>query len=95
MIPLVLILPITGAPIWLSLFISMVNIAYVAIVFTYIRELKQKQCQCSVEPIRDVLEIVNYFQLALLIISVIVSLVVIVNKSVSTSTTVVKPHKKK
>jgi uncharacterized membrane protein YphA (DoxX/SURF4 family) len=44
------------------------NIFFVFTVFDYIHELKQKKCECSRSLSRDVLEIVNYVQVALIIV---------------------------
>lgn len=78
MIPIVLVVPFTGVPVWVVMLINIVNIAYLFIVFTYIRELKHKQCHCSAEPIRDVLEIVNYFQIAVLAFTFVATFAVMI-----------------
>lgn len=39
---------------------------FVAVVFQYVHELKVKKCQCSEDLARDVLEVVNYVQMFLL-----------------------------
>lgn len=49
-------------------------VAFVIIVFTYIHDLKKKKCECSEAITRTVLEIVNYIQLSLIIILLILSL---------------------
>lgn len=43
------------------------TVFFVFVVFDYIHELKVKKCQCSESMTRDVLEVVNYVQVALLI----------------------------
>lgn len=49
-------------------------VGFVIIVFTYIHDLKKKKCECSEATTRNVLEIVNYIQLALIVILFILSL---------------------
>lgn len=42
------------------------NIFFVVIVFKYIHELKNEKCKCSEDQARDLLEIINYIQIALM-----------------------------
>ena len=54
--------------------IGALTIAFIIIVFLYIHELKKKKCECSVSDTRKVLEIVNYVQLGLLGLIIIVTI---------------------
>jgi len=47
-------------------FIGILTLAFIVIVLLYIHDLKKKKCECSESHIRDVLEIVNYIQIGLL-----------------------------
>jgi hypothetical protein len=43
------------------------NIFFAVIVFKYIHELRTEKCECSEDQARDLLELINYIQIALLI----------------------------
>jgi hypothetical protein len=47
------------------------SIVFVMIVYHYIHDLKQKKCSCSAHLARDVLEVVNYIQIFLVIIGIV------------------------
>lgn len=47
------------------------SVAFVMIVYHYIHELKKKKCSCSAHLARDVLEVVNYIQMFLIIVGIV------------------------
>lgn len=53
------------------------TIAFVMIVYHYINDLKMNHCNCSASQARDLLEIINYIQIALLSIILILMVHVI------------------
>jgi len=54
------------------------NIAFIVIVFQYVHKLKTIKCECSDGTERKVMEIFNYIQLGLIVVSIIGSLIVAV-----------------
>ena len=48
------------------------SIGFVVIAYHYIHELKKKKCQCSVDSARDVFEIVNYVQIFMLLLALVI-----------------------
>jgi uncharacterized membrane protein len=71
-IPLAIIRIFHVLPGVVTALIGALTIAFIIIVFLYIHELKKKKCECSVSDTRKVLEIVNYVQLGLLGLVIIV-----------------------
>lgn len=50
--------------------ILLIKAIYIAIVFMYIRELKETKCDCSVHNARTALEMLNY--LAIIVVSILI-----------------------
>ena len=59
----------------LTLFLS---VMFISCVFFYIKELKRTKCECSESDTRTVLEIVNYIQIGILLIGLIMLLLLII-----------------
>lgn len=47
------------------------SVGFVMVVYHYIHDLKQKKCACSESMARDILEIVNYIQVFLVVVSLV------------------------
>ena len=73
-IPFVIIRIFHVLPGVITSLLGALTIAFIIIVFLYIHELKKKKCECSVSDTRKVLEIVNYVQLGLLGLIIIVTI---------------------
>lgn len=71
MIPLMILRILDILPHVLTGFTFVFSIFFIFATYRYIHELRAKKCACSNAPVRDVLEIVNYIQLGLLGIAVI------------------------
>jgi hypothetical protein len=53
------------------------TIVFVGIVYHYIMNLKQKNCKCSNDTARDILEIINYIQIFLIVLGLLIMIHVI------------------
>jgi hypothetical protein len=51
--------------------ISIASIAYVVIAFMYIKELEDTKCYCSDSPARTTLKVLNYINIALIVILIV------------------------
>lgn len=51
---------------------GIISIIGIYMIYTYIQKLKRDKCTCSEEKARRYLEIVNYFQIAIISISIVV-----------------------
>ena len=56
---------------WIKLFMVLVTVAYVVVTRQFIQDVKNKQCTCADTRAYDVLNVVNYIQIALLVISLV------------------------
>lgn len=68
-IPMFLSMLLIQFPVPLLSVVALANIVYIFVVFAYIKKLQRNNCKCSIEKIRNVLEIVNYIQIALFVLS--------------------------
>jgi hypothetical protein len=64
---------------FISPILFLITIAFIIIIFQYIRDLKAKLCTCSESTARTVLEIINYIQMAFVLLLLISIIFVILN----------------
>ena len=64
---------------FISPIMLMITIAFIIIIFQYIRDLKAKLCTCSESTARTLLEIINYLQIAVVSILLLCIIFVILN----------------
>ena len=64
-IPLIILRVFDLVPKIVMVIMAFMTIAFIVVVFFYIHELKKKKCECSESNTRTVLEIVNYVQIGL------------------------------
>lgn len=49
----------------------LLSVGFVVVVYNYIHDLKREKCSCSEGMARDILEVVNYIQMFLVIVSLV------------------------